>query len=75
MCVYEYINTHRYMHVYVCSHTHTTVPTYAIILIITHVCHPKCTFNVGSNLRRYEILTYTHFNPHVTPYKASPTEV
>ena len=28
--------------------------------------HPRYTFSIESNLRRYEILTYTHFNSQVT---------
>lgn len=38
------------------------------------MCHPRYTFKVGLNLRRYEVPTYTHFNPYNAPYRALPPD-
>lgn len=55
--------------------SHIFITTHVIILIRTsYMCHPRYTFKVGLNLRRYEVPTYTHFNPYNAPYRALPPD-
>lgn len=71
-----YVCVRIYMdYVYTCAFTHIFITTHVIILIRTsYMCHPRYTFKVGLNLRRYEVPTYTHFNSYNAPYRALPPD-
>ena len=65
ICVHKYRGIYVYMCVF--TPTHLSIPISNHAHNKTHVCTtPLYTFSIKSNLRRYEILTYTHFNSQVT---------